>query len=140
MSTLSLEKQLVLFSCYAYAGYHFIGNAVDILLPKRKPVKKVVTKQELEDDITECKNKINTAEIFIKHNEESIKTIRRELEEALKVLREENTGEETVKNKRKQLDKMEEFMGSKMNWLEFLKGDLKKLENQLKKFEIDETE
>ena len=113
-------------------GIYFATILVQPVKPK--PVK-YPTKQELEDDITECKNKINTAEIFIKHNEESIKTIRRELEEALKVLREENAGKETVKNKRKQLDKLEWLRGSKMDALECFKDELKKCEKRLEKFE-----
>ena len=126
MSTHSLAKIWLDFTTFT-AGFYLTKKVLEILL--RKPVEKVVTKNVLEEEITELKNSINTTEIIVKNYEEAIKTIWRELEEALKVLREENTEEEeeTVKNKRKQLDELEKLRAFTMADLEFLKKRIEKI-------------
>ena len=112
------------------AGFYFATKVFDFLFKRvEKP-----TKNQLEAEITDYKNSINSTEIVLKNYEETIKTIRRELEEALKVLREENTGEETVKNKIKQLDELRRLWGCEMDELESFKYDLEKLEKRLEKF------
>ena len=106
------------------AGVSF-GTIIHYLFKKPEPL---ITEKEIETGITCLKISIKTKEIIGKNYEEAIKTTLKELEEALKVSRENPEDEslkEAVKNKREQLDELESLCRCEMDDLKILKNDLK---------------